>query len=136
MAKSNNRNELLADNMKQALAQAEQMLEDSTDVKVLLAQQIVQQWENEDRLDKLEALVRKPKESLTLEEAADFLGFKKSYLYKMVSERKIPCYKPFGKLIYFERSELEALMKTNRVATADEIKSQANNYIMNNTING
>lgn len=121
--------------MKQALAQAEQMLEGSSDVKVLLAQQLVQQKKNEDRLDELEALVRKPKDNLTLEEAADFLGFRKSYLYKMVYERKIPCYKPFGKLIYFERSELEALMKTNRIATVEEIKARANTYILDNPIN-
>ena len=52
----------------------------------------------------------------------------------MVSERKIPHYKPFGKLVYFDRSELEELLKTNRVAPIDEIKAQANNYVLGNPL--
>ena len=45
---------------------------------------------------------------LSLEAAALFLGFKKSYLYKLTSTRQIPFYKYGGRLIKFDRAALES----------------------------
>ena len=45
---------------------------------------------------------------LTLDDAARFLGLKKSYLYKLTSAQQIPYYKYGGRLIVFERAALEA----------------------------
>lgn len=45
---------------------------------------------------------------LTLAEAADFLGLKKSYLYKLTSGRQIPFFKYGGRIVLFERAALEA----------------------------
>lgn len=135
MKKNDKQEKDLAAIREQALAQIQQELDKTTDIKELVTKLYVQNKLNELRLNEIEPLVRKPKDSLTLEEAAEFLGFRKSYLYKMVYERKIPHYKPFGKLVYFERSELEELLKSNRVAPMDEIKSQANSYTMSNPLN-
>lgn len=60
------------------------------------------------------------KEIIGVEEAADFLGVKPSYLYKLVMTRKIPYYKPRKKL-YFKRSELEAEISKHRVSTNSEL---------------
>ena len=68
------------------------------------------------------------KEVLTSEEAAKYLGISKSYLYKLTMNRAIPCYKPMGKLCYFNRHELEAWLQTNRIATSEEIEQQAQDY--------
>ena len=46
------------------------------------------------------------KEFLTFKEAAWYLGVSKSHLYHLTSEGKIPHYKPTGKMLYFNRSEL------------------------------
>lgn len=69
------------------------------------------------------------KEVLTSEEAARYLGVSKSCLYKWTMERKIPHYKPNGKMCYFNRKEVEAWMQSNRVATDDEINQRAQTYL-------
>lgn len=47
------------------------------------------------------------KNFLTAKEAAGELRIATSTLYKMVSENKIPFYKPNGKRLYFMKAELE-----------------------------
>lgn len=46
--------------------------------------------------------ITEAKELITLEEAARFLGFKKSYLYKLTSTKQIPFYKYGGRVIAFD----------------------------------
>lgn len=70
------------------------------------------------------------KELLTIEEASDFLGFKKSYLYRLTSERKLPFYKP-GHKVFFKKSELEDWVFRNREKPDSEIKLQAMNFSVN-----
>lgn len=70
------------------------------------------------------------KEVLTSEEAARYMGISKSYLYKLTMARAIPHYKPTGKICYFNRLELEKWLQSNRVATSEEIASQAAAYNM------
>lgn len=70
------------------------------------------------------------KEILTLEEAAQYTGLKKSYLYKLTSSRAIPHYKPNGKNCFFKRAELEEWLTTNRVATDDDLTVSAQAYCM------
>ena len=67
-----------------------------------------------------------PKEVLTSDEAAEYLGISKSCLYKLTMGRKIPHYKSQGgKLCYFDRQEIIAWMKANRVATQEELEAKA-----------
>lgn len=61
-----------------------------------------------------------PKDLIGAQEAADYLGMKLSYLYKLVMLRKIPYYKPRKKL-YFKRSELEAEVMKHRKSTDSEL---------------
>lgn len=56
-------------------------------------------------------------------EAAKFLGIKVSYLHKLMMRR--------GKLCFFDKAELEAWMKTVRVASQAELDQQAQKYIIN-----
>lgn len=70
------------------------------------------------------------KKVLSFEEAVQFTGLSKSYLYKLTSQQRIPHYKPSGKLIYFERNELERWLMQNRVSTTDEIESKVQSYCM------
>ncbi len=65
------------------------------------------------------------KEVLTSDEAARYMGIAKSTLYKLTMERKIPHYKPTGKICYFDRKELEAWLHGNRVSTDAEISERA-----------
>ena len=70
------------------------------------------------------------KEVLTLEEAAQYTGMTPSALYKLTSTRKIPFSKPNGKNCFFKRTELEAWLMSNPVATTDELNDRAQAYCM------
>ena len=88
-----------------------------------------------ERLERIEKGVMLQKNVLTFEEGVLFTGLAKSYLYKLTASGKIPYYKPSGKLIYFDRSELERWMLRNPIKTADEIEQQAVNYCHTNRAN-
>lgn len=60
------------------------------------------------------------KNVLDINDVANLTGFSIGYIYRLTSQHKIPHYKPNGKSLYFDRAELEAWMKQNRVNTTDE----------------
>lgn len=68
------------------------------------------------------------KEVLTSNEVAEYMGISKSHLYKLTMLKLIPHYKPNGKLVYFNRAEVEQWLQSNRVATQTEICQQAQAY--------
>ena len=70
------------------------------------------------------------KEVLTSDEAAQYMGISKSYLYKLTMRQQIPHYKPMGKMCYFNRAELEQWLQSNRVSTDGEIRGKAQSYCM------
>ncbi len=71
------------------------------------------------------------KQALTMNDAALLTGLSKSYLYKLVCEKKIPYYKSQGgKMTYFEKSELNDWMLKNRMQTTDEIEQEAMTYVI------
>lgn len=68
---------------------------------------------------------------LTADEAAAYLGFKKTHLYNKCARKEIPYYKPSGGKrgkTYFLRSELDKWIASGRVATNAEIQQRANNF--------
>ena len=70
------------------------------------------------------------KEVLTSEEAAKYMGISRSYLYKLTMRKEIPHYKPMGKVVYFNRVELEQWLQSNRASTITEISQKAKSYCM------
>ena len=84
------------------------------------------------RLETLEKTIQQQsamlKSVLGLPEAAQYLGISCSYLYKLTASRKLPCYKPNGKKIYFSRKELDEWLLRNRKITQDELDQQAADY--------
>ena len=85
-----------------------------------------------DKLISIESLLvaTQPK-PLTLKEAAEFLDFSRSYLYRLTSQGRVPCYKPEGKRIYFDRAELVNWLKRNRIRPQEELEATAVNYVVN-----
>ena len=63
------------------------------------------------RVEELERMLFLTKNVLSFDEASTFLNLSKSYLYKLTSGNLIPHYKPQGKMLYFEKSELEAWLR-------------------------
>jgi len=66
---------------------------------------------------------------LTLNDVALLTGLSKSHLYKMTCQKQIPYYRPNGKQIYFDRGEVEAWMKQNRVSAIQEAEQTAARYV-------
>ena len=98
--------------------------------KVIDNETILLKMESQDnRIKVLEHLIFDSKDVLTLEEAAIFMGISKSSLYKMTHKHEIPFYRPNGKLIYFEKSELLKWMRQNRSMSEEEINVTAVNHL-------
>lgn len=74
------------------------------------------------------------KNVLSFEEASRFLNLSKSYLYKLTSGNLIPHYKPQGKMLYFERAELEAWLRRNPVKTRTQIEAEAQQYVIDRSL--
>lgn len=70
------------------------------------------------------------KKVLTLEDVALYTGLSKSYLYKLTCYNQIPHYKPNGRVLYFDKKEIEDWMKQNRVTTMQEAEPAALKYIL------
>ena len=87
-------------------------------------------------LSKLEAIERNTllasKNVLTIDDAALLTGMSKSHIYKLTCSKQIPFYRPNGKLVYFDRQELEGWLKQNRVNTTAEAEQAAITYVMKN----
>jgi len=84
--------------------------------------------ELKEQLDRIEAAALSQKNVLTLEEATRYIGISHSDMYKRTSNREIPHYKPRGKMVYFDRIEIENYLKQNPIATYEEIEQQAINH--------
>ena len=84
----------------------------------------------ETRVEELEQMVFMNKNVLSFEEASKFLNLGTSEFYKLTSGNLIPHYKPQGKMLYFEKAELEAWLRQNPIKTSAQKNQEAQRYIM------
>ncbi len=73
--------------------------------------------------------VKPAKRMLTFAEGAEYLGYSKSYLYRLTCGKKIKHFKPTGKNIYFDKADLDEYMRRNPIATAEETSAAADMII-------
>lgn len=71
-------------------------------------------------------------ELMTIDDVAVHTGLKKSYLYQLTCESKIPHYKPFGKKLFFKRSEIDEYIFSKKRKTIHEIEASAANLDFRN----
>jgi len=57
---------------------------------------------------------------LNVQQAAEFLGLKPSYIYNLVFVGKLTAYKPGGKRLLFKASDLEAYAYINKIGNRSE----------------
>jgi excisionase family DNA binding protein len=70
--------------------------------------------------------MEKPKpKPMTMAEAVEYLGICRKTIYNLIWRKKIPCYKPNGRLVYFSREDLEKFMFRNRQAADYELNERA-----------
>lgn len=78
------------------------------------------------RISNIERLLEERNDKpLNFNQAAEYLGFSHSYLYKLTSRKIIPCHRPTGKMLFFSKAELDEWIFTNRDKKS-EIRSQDN----------
>jgi excisionase family DNA binding protein len=83
----------------------------------------------DDRLRNMEALLLSQKTVLNFDEVAAYTGLSKSYLYKLTCSGGVPCFKPQGKQIYFNKQEIDNWLLQNRKATTKELDNQAATFV-------
>ena len=87
--------------------------------------------EIDNRLRRIEGLLLQKKKVLNFDEAVTLTGYSKSYLYRLTSSNSIPHYKPSGKVIFFDREELESYLLSHKSNSLEELDKQASNYLLN-----
>jgi len=98
----------------------------------------------EDKLNEILSVVKSIKELresstslkniLGIQEASEYTGYSKGYLYKLTSTNAIPYSKPNGKKIYFSKEDLDLWLMSNKKSSNKEIDSKSSSYIMNRKI--
>ena len=92
----------------------------------------MESFEIDQRLDGIEknlfSIKLQSKEILTLEEAAEYMGMKKSYLYKLTSSNKIKFFSPLGKLIYFHKEDINDFLLQNPNKTSSSIEDDVQDF--------
>jgi len=66
---------------------------------------------------------------LTFDQGCQYLGYAKSYVYKLTSAGILPYSKPNGKSIFFDREKLEAWMLSNTSSSQAEKQIEAATYV-------
>jgi excisionase family DNA binding protein len=77
----------------------------------------------------VEDLAEVEKKPLSTAEAAQYLKISVRQLYRLVSMRKIPYYKPEGKLMYFAVDDLNTFIYRNRQSADYELADKADAMI-------
>lgn len=70
------------------------------------------------------------KKILTAEEAARYMGISMSHLYKLTMRMEVPHSKPFGKMLYFDREDLELWLMSAKHSSNTQISQQAQLHCM------
>ena len=86
----------------------------------------------DERLSRIEKLLLGSKKVLSFDEACDYTGFSRSYMYKLTSSNSIPYSKPNGKIIFFEKEKLDQWLLQNGRKSELEIEKEASKYILRN----
>tara|TARA_B100000700_G_C14384160_1_gene551766 strand:- start:75 stop:377 length:303 start_codon:yes stop_codon:yes gene_type:complete len=81
------------------------------------------------KLEKIEQLLLTQKKVLNFNEVMLYTNLSKSYLYQLTSNGGIPCYKPNGKHIYFNKEEIENWLLNNKKISNIELEEISNNYL-------
>jgi len=90
----------------------------------------------EERLANIEFKQIEGKEVFNLKEVAAFTGMAPSSIYKKTCTGGIPCYKPFGKCLYFNRVEIVAWLQQHAKPTTEALAIAAANYLSLNHKSG
>ena len=84
----------------------------------------------DEKLEEIGAASLAKLDVLNFRQAAAYLDFSFSYLYKLTSTGRIPHSKPSGKKLYFDRRELDRWLLQRPVKTMDELDTLATERVV------
>lgn len=116
-------------NAAQMLSEAKELIEKENMAELLVMFEDVQLFldkfkdihELASHLRQIQSNIYLMKEFLPIEEAARYLGFSKSQLYKMTSGKEIAHYKPSGKSIFLSVNDINEWVRQNRIMPNSEL---------------
>lgn len=62
---------------------------------------------------------------LSVDDAAAYCNLKKSYIYKLIHEKRIPHYKPTGGKVFFKLTDLQEFVFRGRISASYEMNDMA-----------
>jgi len=83
-----------------------------------------------EKLEEIKMLLQLDKAILNADELCLLLSISKTYLYRLTSTGKIKYYRPFGKMMYFDKLEVLETIKQNPIETQSNIMGKAKNYLL------
>jgi predicted DNA-binding transcriptional regulator AlpA len=83
-------------------------------------------------LREIKQLLAAQKRILTLDEFCLFAGISKSYAYHLTSSGKVKCYRPFGKMIFFDVDEVIECLKQNQLDNVQSKNKKIEDYFLKN----
>lgn len=63
---------------------------------------------------------------ISVHELSEYLGFSRSYIYKLVNEGKLPAYRPFNKSLFFKIQEVNDIIESNKLWNKKDCTIDAN----------
>ncbi|WP_313384473.1 helix-turn-helix domain-containing protein [Chishuiella sp.] len=81
-----------------------------------------------EKLLSIETLLLDKKKVLNPDELANYTGYSKSTIYKMVQGNIIPFSKPNGKHLFFDKEEIDEWLLSNKSKSKLQLQNEALNY--------
>lgn len=57
---------------------------------------------------------------LDIAQLCEITGWKKGYVYNLISQRRITHYKPFGKKVYFKKEDIERFIDMTPILSVED----------------
>jgi len=73
-------------------------------------------------------LKKETEKVFSIDEVADYIGFQKASIYGLINRKSIP-YIKCGRLVKFEKSQIDLWLQSKRRKTITEIQADADRYI-------
>jgi excisionase family DNA binding protein len=81
-------------------------------------------------LQEIKKLLLLQKDVLTLNEFCLYAGISKNQAYHLTSSGQVEFYRPFGKMIYFDKEEVIDFLKQNAVSGKERLAKQISKHFL------
>lgn len=87
-------------------------------------------------IKEIKLIIGSQKKMLSLKEFCAYLNISQAYAYHLTSSGKIKCYRPFGKMIYFDLEEVIEFLKQNPSGIKKDVSRIVSKHFLNSKLKG